>query len=103
MRTTFVDPQERNARVVGQLSFQAAVSSTRLSRQAVVQFFQVPTVVLQQEICIGPLNRTYENVWWRNNDNVLHHLGINYPLRLSLLSQVIVASNRLSYPDQLSS
>lgn len=33
--------QERNARVVGQLSFQAAVSSTRLSRQAVVQFFQV--------------------------------------------------------------
>lgn len=26
---------------MGELSFQAAVSSTRLSRQAVVQFFQV--------------------------------------------------------------
>ncbi|CAM9599517.1 unnamed protein product [Scytosiphon promiscuus] len=32
--------EERNTRVMGQLSFQAAVSSIRLSRQAVVQFFQ---------------------------------------------------------------
>lgn len=35
------DSQDRNTRVMGELSFQAAVSSTRLSRQAVVQFFQV--------------------------------------------------------------
>eukprot|EP00752_Nemacystus_decipiens_P009941 g8865.t1 len=32
--------EDRNTRAMGELSFQAAVSSTRLSRQAVVQFFQ---------------------------------------------------------------
>eukprot|EP00903_Cladosiphon_okamuranus_P014275 g13258.t1 len=32
--------EDRNTRVMGELSFQAAVSSSRLSRQAVVQFFQ---------------------------------------------------------------